>query len=174
MELFNEKFFFAKVTRKCLCRSLFLIKLQVSILQLHWAKGLQERCFLMNFVRHSKHLFYRTPSGDCFCSAKKYFTDKIVKTLWKKKKNVNNLSEKQRHTQNQNLITIYIKSSYPFTIQKCLYFSFLCFSWYIENHEFLEIMQSHWGFIYYRKLCLTFGLKKIVFIYTNVTATFRD
>ena len=121
------------------------------------------RCFLMNFVRYSKDLFYRTPSGDCFCSAEKYFTDKIVKTLWKKKKKWKQPVRKTTTHANPNLITIYIKSSYPFTIQKCLYFSFLCFSWYIENHEFLEIMQSHWGFIYYRKLCLIFGLKKIVF-----------
>ena len=39
MELFHENFFFAKLTSIHLFRSLFLIKLQVSILQLHWKKG---------------------------------------------------------------------------------------------------------------------------------------
>ena len=37
--------------------------------------------------------------------------------------------EEQRHAQNKNLITNYIKSSYP-TLQKFLYFSFLCLPWW--------------------------------------------
>ena len=70
---FSRNIFFAKLTRKQLCRSLILIKLQVSILQLHWKKGLQHSCFLMNFARYLRHLFYRTPPGDCFCSTEKIF-----------------------------------------------------------------------------------------------------
>ena len=127
--------------------------------------------------------------------------------------------------QNKNLITIYIKSSYPFVIKTFLYFSFLWFLRYIALHEKcpntelflvrifphldwirraylsvfspnagkygpeitpyldtfhavlkrrLETWQSHWGFAYCRKLFLTFGLKKVVFIYTSVTIAFRD
>ena len=103
--------FFAKFTRKHLCRNLVLTKLQVSILQLHWKKGLP----------------HRTPPGDLFCTMGKYFTNKIEQNvLW----------EKQWHTHNKNVITIYISSSYPFTIQKCICFSFLSFPWYIENTSF--------------------------------------
>ena len=67
MELFKY-FFFAKFTRKHLCWSLILIKLQVSILQFHLKKGLQHRCFLVHFARYLRDLFYRTPRGDYFCS----------------------------------------------------------------------------------------------------------
>ena len=67
------------------------------------------------------------PLGDCFCSTKKYFTNKILKKKWKQL-----VRKSKRHTQNKNLITVYIKSSYPFMI-KNLCFSFLCFLWYIEN-----------------------------------------
>ena len=119
---FSRNIFFAKLTRKQLCRSLILIKLQVSILQLHWKKGLQHSCFLMNFARYLRHLFYRTPPGDCFCSTEKIFYQQN--------------SKEPSHRQNKNLITLYIKSSYPFTIQRCLYFSFSCFLWYIENTSF--------------------------------------
>ena len=74
MDHFREIFlFFAKFTRKTLCWSLILIKLQVSILQLHWKKELQHRCFLMNFARHLRHLFYRTPPAGYFCSTEKIF-----------------------------------------------------------------------------------------------------
>ena len=39
--------------------------------------------------------------------------ENIGKSLW----------EKQPHSRNKNLITIHIKSSYPLTIQKFLFFS---------------------------------------------------
>ena len=160
MEFFWEKKSFCKkLTRKHLCCSLFLIKLKVSILQLHWKKGLQHRCFQVNFARYLRHLFDKTS-----VLRKKYFINKIVKNpLRKRGKNENSLSGKQSHKQNKNFTTIYIKSSYPLTlsrrrplshrnrtgfymitasvlkgltIQKCLYFSFLCFPWYIENTSF--------------------------------------
>ena len=54
--------FFAKFTRKHLCWSLILIKLQVSILQFHWKKGLQHRCFLVNFARYFKRPFLQNTS----------------------------------------------------------------------------------------------------------------
>ena len=93
MELYCEIFFFAKLIRKHLCWSLILIKLQVSILQLHWKKGLQHRCFQMNGARYLIHHFYRSTPRDCFCSVEKYFINKIrenplrkekMETPWKK------------------------------------------------------------------------------------------
>ena len=72
----------------------------------------------------------------------KYYTNEILKnSLRKEKKNGNSLQEKQQHAQNKNLITIYVKSSYPFTIQK-----FLCLfsaSHDILKTELLETMQLH-------------------------------
>ena len=69
----NIFFVVAEFTRKHLYWSFILIKLQVSILQLHWKKGLQHRCFLMNFARHLRHTFYGTPPGDYFCFTEKIF-----------------------------------------------------------------------------------------------------
>ena len=80
--------------------------------------------------------------------------------------------KKNKDTQNKNIATIYIKSSYPF-ITKKFFISFFSASYDILKTR-LETMQSHWGFVYYRRLFLTFGLKKIVFIYTTVTITFTD
>ena len=40
----------------------FLIKLQVSMLQLHWKKGPQHKCFLMNFGRYIKTPFLHNTS----------------------------------------------------------------------------------------------------------------
>ena len=95
---FPRKIYFAKFTRKHLCRSLSLIKLQVSILQLHWKKGLQHRSFLMNFARYLRHLFYRTPLDESFCSTEKYFTNKIVKNPLRKEKKVETACKKNNDT----------------------------------------------------------------------------
>ena len=84
------------------------------ILQLHWKKGLQHRCFLINFARCLRHLFYRTLPGNCFCSTEKSFTNKIVKNPYRKEKKMEATCKKKNDA--QNLITIYIKFSYP--IQK--------------------------------------------------------
>ena len=78
-EILRNIFFFAEFTRKHLCWSFILIKLQVSILQLHWKKGLQHRCFLMNFARYLRHSFYRRPPGDYFCSTEEIFYQQISK-----------------------------------------------------------------------------------------------
>ena len=56
------------------------------ILQLHWNKVLQHKCFLMNFGKYLRQLFYRTPPGNCFCPTEKYFTNKIVKNPLRKEK----------------------------------------------------------------------------------------
>ena len=141
MELFcKKKKFFCNIHKKRPVWRHFLIKLQVSILKLHWDKGLPQRYFLVNFARYLRHLFYRTPLGDCFCCTAKYFTNKNIKEH----------SEKRTTTYaEQNLITIYIKSSCPVTTQKIICFLFLYFPEYIESAS--EIMQSHWEFIYFRK-----------------------
>ena len=85
------------------------------------------RCFLVNFARYLRYLFYRTPSGDCFCSTEKYFTNKIVKSPLKKEKQMETAGKNTTAHAEKNLSTTYITSSYPFTIQKCLYSSFICF-----------------------------------------------
>ena len=66
-----------------------------------------------------------------FCSTEKYFTNKIVKNSLRKEKKMETACQK-----NKNLISIYIKSSYPFAIQKLRYFSFLCFPLYNESTSF--------------------------------------
>ena len=154
MELFRRKIIFLPES--------VLIKLQFSILQLDWKKGLQHRCILMNFARYLRHLLDRTPPCDCFCFTEKCFTNKIAKNPLSKEKNGNTCKKKLRHMQIKNLITLYIKSSYPFTIKKFCYFSFLSIIYW--KHEFLETVESHWGFIYYRKLFATFCLKKKKFL----------
>ena len=55
-----------------------------------------------------------------------YFTNKIVKNSPRKEK-METASKKNTDTQNKSLVTIYIKSLCPLSIQKFLYFSFLCF-----------------------------------------------
>ena len=57
---------------------------------------------------------------------KKYYTNKIVKKSLRKEK-METACKKKEDTLNKNLITIYMKSSYPFTMKKFLYFSFLRF-----------------------------------------------
>ena len=141
---------FAKFTRKHLCRILFLIKLQVSILQLYLKKRLRYRCFLMNFA-----IFYRTPPDDCFCSKEKYFTNKIVKSPLRKKKMQTAGEKNSAMHRKKNLNTAYyIKSSYFFIIFKIPLFHFSLLPMIYSKHEFLETMQSHGGCICYRKLFL--------------------
>ena len=85
-------YIFAKFTRKHLYWSLILIKLQVSNLRFHWRKGLQHRCFLVNFVTSLSQFFYGTPPGDYFCSREKIFYQQNSKEPSKKReKNRNSL-----------------------------------------------------------------------------------
>ena len=131
MEFLHDFFFLAKFTAKHLCRSLFLTKLHFSILQLHWNKGLPHRCFLVNFPRYLRQRFYRTPPSD-----RKVFYQQNRKELFEKRIKMETACMKNSDTRWTNVITIYIMSSYPFTIQKCLYVSFLYCPWYIENTSF--------------------------------------
>ena len=66
-------------------------------------------------------LLQNTPRRPLVFYRKKYFINKIVKKPLRKGEKMETACKKN------NLITLYTKSSYPFTIQKCLYFSFLCF-----------------------------------------------
>ena len=131
MEFFHDFFVVAKFTAKHLCRSLFLIKLHVPILQLHWNKGLPHRCFLVNFPRYLRQLFYRTPPGDG-----KVFYQQNRKELSEKRIKMETACKKNSDTSWTSVITICIMSSYPFTIQKYLYVTFVYCSWHIENMSF--------------------------------------
>ena len=149
---------FAKLTGKYLCGSLFSTKLQVCILKLFLKKRLWYRCFLMNSKRYLRHLFHRTPPGDSFCSTEKYFTNTIVKSPLKK--------EKKKWKQLVRKTTTHAEKTW--TLQKFRYSSFLCFPWYNWKHVFLETMQSHWGFIYKRKLFLTFSKLTLILVNTRI------
>ena len=130
--------FFTKFIRKYLSRSLFLIKLQVIILQLHWQKGLGHWGFLMNFVRY---LGQNTP-GDCFFTTEKYFTNKIVKNSLGKEKKwkqfVRKTMTRAEQKLNHNIYQIFISFYYS----KISLFLFFLLPMILER-EFLETMQSH-------------------------------
>ena len=117
MELFREKkFFFEKISRKSLCGSLFLIKLQASILQLHLMKGHQQaEVFSDEFCKIFRTPFYRTPPGDCFCFTEKYFINKMVKKPSKKKKWKQLVRKRTTHAEqklNQYLYQFFISFYY--------------------------------------------------------------
>ena len=65
---------FANFRGMHLCRSLFLIKLQVSNLQLYWKKRLQYRCFLMNFETYF-------PANICWSSRRLEDVFHVLKTF---------------------------------------------------------------------------------------------
>ena len=106
--------------------------------QLYWKKRLWYSCFLMNLARYLRQLFYRTPPGNCFCSTEKYFTNKIVESLLKKRKNIGNYWQvKQRHTQKKN-VSLLVSSLHILSLFKNFLIPFLCFSWYIESTCFYK------------------------------------
>ena len=128
MEFFHE--FFVNSQKTTVAQSLF--NKVVDFCNFTERKDPQYRCFLMHFARYLRHLFYGKASGDYFCSKQKYFTNNIVKNSLRKEE-METACKKSKDTHKKNLITIYIKFSYPFIIKKFLYFSFLSFLWYIEN-----------------------------------------
>ena len=154
MELFRD--LFAKLIRKHLYRSPFLIKLQAYILQLHWKKILQHRCFVLNFARYLR----QNSSRQLLLFYGKYFTYKIVKNSLRKAKKWKQFVRKtMTHAEqklNHNLYQIFISFCY----WKIYVSLFSVLPQDILKTELLETMQSHWRFIYYRKLFLTFDLKK--------------
>ena len=91
-----------------------------------------------------------------FCSTNKYFPNKIESPL-KKRKKIETVGQENNNTCRKETETLLTWSLHTlFTIQKFLYFSFLCFPWHIESTCFLETLQSHLRVIYYRKLFLIF------------------
>ena len=126
------------------CWIFFLIKLQFSILQFYRKKILQYRCFLKNFARYLRHFQATAP-----VPTEKNFTNKIVKSPLKK-----NWKQLVRKT------ATYAEKNHevfmPFYYSKVSLFLFSLLLMIHWNHAFLKTMQSHWGFIYLRKLFLTF------------------
>ena len=59
---------FTKLTRKHLCQSLFLIRLQAWGLQLYLKGNCCTVFFLWILRNFEEHLFYRTPLENCFCA----------------------------------------------------------------------------------------------------------
>ena len=79
----------------------------------------------------------------------------------------NSLYENNVTRRKKNLNTTYIKSSYRFTILHIPLFLFSLLPIIHWKHVFLETMQSHWRFIYYRKLFLTFGNLTLISVKTR-------
>ena len=71
MELYCEKCFFCKINKKTSVLESHFNKVTGLYPATSLKKGLQHRCFLMNFARYLRHSFYRTPPGDQFCSMEK-------------------------------------------------------------------------------------------------------
>ena len=68
---------FAKFTGKHLCQSLFFNKVADLRLATLLKNRLWHRCFPVNFVKFVKHLFYRTPLGNCLSQYKN-----LLKQAW--------------------------------------------------------------------------------------------
>ena len=126
MELFCEIFFFCKIHKTPVLESDFN-----EVTGVYPATSLKERTPTQvssdEFGDILKTLSLQNTSRQLLLFyGKKYFVNKIVKNPLRKGEKME--TNKSNHTgKEKNLITIYIKSTYPFTIQKCLYFSFLCF-----------------------------------------------
>ena len=95
---FSRNIFFPKFIRKHLCWSVILMKLQVSILQIHWKKVLQHRCFLVNFARYLRHFFTEHLQVTISVLRKKCFINKIVKNPPIKRKKMETACKKNNHT----------------------------------------------------------------------------
>ena len=66
---------FAKFTGKQLRQSLFLNKIAGLRPATLLKKRLWHRCFLVNFAKFQRNLFYRTPPDDCFCNSIPFHPD---------------------------------------------------------------------------------------------------
>ena len=88
----------------------------------------------MNFAKYLRTHSYRTPPH--FCSADKYFTNKIVtKTTEKKGKKLETATKKNNVTRRkENLNTTYLKFSYPFTN-----FTFFFIPLFSASHDTLNV-----------------------------------
>ena len=129
------------------------------MLQVHWKKRLQYRCFLMSFISFLQTPFLQNTSRKQLLFYGKHFTNKIEKNPLTKEKRIETDCKKNNDTQNHYLHQVFILFYYSF-----YYFFILSqLPMMYWKHELLETIQSHWRFMYYRKLFLTFGLKKKVF-----------
>ena len=81
----KEKFYFCKIHMKTPVPEYLFNKVTDLYLPTLLKERTRSRCFLMNFARYLRRLFYRTPPGYCFCSTEKYFSNKIVNNPLKKK-----------------------------------------------------------------------------------------
>ena len=97
-ELFRGKcFFFGKFTKKYLCQNFSLIKLQLSVLQLYWKKGLQHRWFLLN-CEILKTTFIQKTSRRLLLFYGKIFFQQNSKKHSEKRKRMETASEKNNGT----------------------------------------------------------------------------
>ena len=142
---------FCKIRRETAEPGFFLIKLQVSILQVY-RKRLWYRYFLMKFERYLSNSFYRTNLGECLCSTEKYVISPLKKKKKKETAGKRNIETRKKKTETQltsNLHILLIFRNFPISL-------------FSDSHDtskyaFLETTQPHWGLIYYRKLFLIFG-----------------
>ena len=104
------------------------VTLSLIIRQLCWKKRLRYRYCLVILYFFTVH-----EQATTSVLQKNILPKKQERALWKKKKKqpVRTITQVEK-----NLTIIYINSSYPFTIQKFLFSSFLCFPWHIENASF--------------------------------------
>ena len=86
------------------------------------------KVFLMNFATYLKHLFYRPTLGDSFCSTEKYFTPS-------EKRRKMETADKKSNSTCRKILKHYLPS-YPLTIPKIFYSSFLCITSYTESMYF--------------------------------------
>ena len=99
----------------------FLKNSQVSILQLHWKKGLS----------------HTTPPGDFFCTTGKYFTNKIEKNPLKKEKKWKRCARKMTtHAKTWSLFTSILHIFLLFKNEFLSLFSAFHYYSYIENTSF--------------------------------------
>ena len=147
-------------------RSLFLI-----ITSLYPATSLKERTpkqmFSDEFFEIPKTPFLQNTSMRLLLFYGKIFHQQYGKEPSEKRKKLKQLVRKTTAHAKQKLNHYLHEVFILFYYSKISLLFFSLFPPYIETlhsddwkHEFLETMQSHWGFIYYRKLFLTFGLKK--------------
>ena len=64
----------------------------------NFEESIQHRCFLVNFARYFRHLLYRAPSSDYFCSAEKIFYQQNKKEPSEKREKIETACKNNNHT----------------------------------------------------------------------------
>ena len=98
MELYCEKCFFCKINKKTSVLESHFNKVTGLYPATSLKKGLQHRCFLMNFARYLRHSFYRRPPGDYFCSTEEIFYQQISKEPLRKGEKMETAGKENNHT----------------------------------------------------------------------------